>query len=109
MVHYYSMENESTEWNNEKADRNVKKHDGLTFEEASEVFEDPFALEKFDALHSTSEESRYIVIGRIKRQIVTLVVYTPRGENRRIISARYATSIERKAYYDRLRKIYSSL
>ena len=103
------MENESTEWNETKAIKNVRKHEGLTFEEAAEVFDDPFALEKYDALHSTIEESRYIVIGRIKRQIVTLVVYTPRGETRRIISARYATSIERKAYYDRLRKINSSL
>ena len=103
------MENESNEWHDIKASSNIKKHEGLTFEEAAEVFYDPFALEKFDELHSTLEESRYIVIGRIKRQIVTLVVYTPRGENRRIISARYATSNERKAYYDRLRKINSSL
>ena len=103
------MENESTEWDNEKAQKNIRKHEGLTFEEASEVFDDPFALEKFDSLNSTIKESRYIVIGRIKRQIVTLVVYTPRGENRRIISARYATSNERKLYYDRLRKIYSTL
>ncbi|MCQ2248564.1 MAG: BrnT family toxin [Treponema sp.] len=100
---------ESVEWDNAKADANEKKHEGLTFEEAAEVFDDPFALEKYDGLHSTAEESRYIVIGRIKRQVVTLVVYTPRGEKRRIISARYATSNERKAYYDRLRKIYSSL
>ena len=103
------MDNEPTEWDDNKASTNIKKHEGLTFEEAKEVFDDPFALEKYDALHSTIEESRYIVIGRIKRQIVTLVVYTPRGENRRIISARYATTNERKAYYDRLRKIYSSL
>ena len=103
------MENESTEWDNEKAQKNIRKHEGLTFEEASEVFDDPFALEKFDSQNSTIEEFRYIVIGRIKRQIVTLVVYTPRGENRRIISARYATSNERKFYYDRLRKIYSTL
>ena len=103
------MQNGSTEWDNEKAQKNIRKHEGLTFEEASEVFDDPFALEKFDSLNSTIEESRYIVIGRIKRQIVTLVVYTPRGENRRIISARYATSNERKLYYDRLRKIYETL
>lgn len=103
------MDNEPTEWDNTKAISNIKKHEGLTFEEAAEVFEDPFALEKYDVLHSTTEEARYIVIGRIKRQIVTLVVYTPRGENRRIISARYATANERKAYYDRLRKIYSSM
>lgn len=103
------MENESNEWHDVKASSNIKKHEGLTFEEAAEVFDDPFALEKYDALHSTIEESRYIVIGRIKRQIVTLVVYTPRGESRRIISARYATSNERKAYYDRLRKINRAL
>lgn len=99
------MENDSQEWDSKKAEVNVSKHEGLTFEEAAEVFDDPFALEKFDENHSTIEESRYIVIGRIKRQIVTLVVYTPRDNKRRIISARYATSIERKAYYDRLRKI----
>ena len=38
------MENESTEWNENKASSNIKKHEGLSFEEAAEVFDDPFAL-----------------------------------------------------------------
>ena len=32
------MENESTEWNENKASSNIKKHEGLSFEEAAEVF-----------------------------------------------------------------------
>ena len=103
------MENESTEWNENKTSSNIKKHEGLSFEEAAEVFDDPFALEKYDDKNSTIDETRYIVIGRIKRQIVTLVVYTPRNEKKRIISARYATTNERKAYYERLRRIISKV
>ena len=92
-----------------KAQSNEKKHKkrgiGLTFKEAEEVFLDPYAIEVFDAVNSTIEESRYRVLGRVRRQIVVVVVYTPRGGKSRIISARYATPNERQVYYDRLGKI----
>ena len=90
---------EEFEWDNNKVSSNMKKHDGLTFEMAEEVFEDPFAIEKYDEINSTIEEDRFIVLGRIKNQLVVVTVYTPKNGKRRIISARYATSNERRLYY----------
>lgn len=93
-----------TEWHSPKAESNKRKHKkhgvGLTFEEAEEVFLDPCAVEDFNDANSTIEESRFKVIGRIKRQAVVVVVYTPRDGKSRIISARYATLTERQEYYD---------
>lgn len=89
----------SYEWDLEKAEINWKKH-SIKFEEAKEVFDDPFAIESLDKENSTIDETRYRIIGRVKRQVVVLVAYTPRNGKSRIISARYATQKERKAYYD---------
>lgn len=101
---------EGTEFDPNKAAKNVRKHkkknkEGLTFEEAAEVFDDEWAIEQYDALHSTLEEERFKVIGRVKSQLIVVVVYTPRNSRRRIISARPADSQERRVYYDRLGKI----
>ncbi len=95
----YNFGMEEFEWNENKASSNVKKHEGLTFETAEEVFEDPFAIEKYDEINSTLEEDRFIVLGRIKNQLVVVTVYTPKNGRRSIISARYATSNERRLYY----------
>ncbi len=43
------------EWNPIKEKSNIKKH-GITFEQASYVFSDPFALNKFDNEHSDNED-----------------------------------------------------
>jgi uncharacterized DUF497 family protein len=32
------------DWNPDKADANVRKHNGVTFEEACEVFDDDYAV-----------------------------------------------------------------
>ena len=101
---------EPTESDPKKAASNVKKHkkkngQGLSFVEASEVFDDEWAIEEYDERNSTDEESRFIVLGRVKSQLVVVVVYMPRNNKRRIISARPATSRERKVYYERLGKI----
>lgn len=101
---------ESIESDSGKAASNIKKHkkkngEGLSFEEAAEVFDDEWAIEEYDDNNSTDEESRFVVIGRVKSQLVVLVVYTPRNNKRRIISARPSTSRERRAYYERLGKI----
>ena len=100
---------EEVESDPNKAISNEKKHKergvGLTFKEAEEVFLDPYAIEVFDDVNSTIEESRYKVLGRVKRQVVVVVVYTPRNGKSGIISARYASARERQVYYDRLGKI----
>ena len=51
----------------------------------------------YDFLHSTLEEDRNITIGKVDE--VLFVVFTERGDNTRIISARKATPGEKEAYY----------
>lgn len=49
----------------------------------------------------SEDEDRYITIGMIDNvACVVMVVYTERGEAVRLISARKATSQERRMYYD---------
>ncbi|ELS03959.1 hypothetical protein Xen7305DRAFT_00036850 [Xenococcus sp. PCC 7305] len=69
----------------------------MLFEEASTVFGDLLSLMIEDPLHSISEE-RFIIIGKSNRQKTIVVVYAERGNVIRIISARLATSREKKTY-----------
>ena len=82
------------EWDDDKAESNIRKH-GVTFEEAVEVFFDPF-YQTGDA--SVEQESRDFIIGYTFSQHLLLVVYVERGERTRLISARPATRAERKLY-----------
>jgi uncharacterized DUF497 family protein len=84
------------EWDPDKARDNEQKH-GVTFLEASEVFEDDHSSSIPDPDHSTNEQ-RYLIFG-ISRQGRHLVVsYTERGDRIRLISARQMTPRERRAY-----------
>jgi uncharacterized DUF497 family protein len=84
------------EWDEEKAESNIEKH-GVSFEEASTVFGDPLSLTIYDEIHSITED-RYIDIGQSTQQRILVVVYTERDDRIRIISARVATSRERRQY-----------
>jgi hypothetical protein len=89
------------EWNEEKNRKNRSKH-GVSFETATLVFDDPYALTKRDAVHD-EEEQRFITLGAIGPAAILLVVHTSfentgSEEVIRIISARAATSRERKSY-----------
>lgn len=83
-------------WDEKKAKQNLKKH-GVGFEEASTVFGDPLALTIHDPLHS-EEEDRYVTLGESNRRRLLVVVFTERGANLRIISARVASRRERTDY-----------
>lgn len=85
------------EWDSEKEAANLKKH-GISFSDAVAVFQDEQGILMYDAEHSVGEE-RFTILGRLKGDIVALVVFTERGEVTRIISARLATKKEVK-YYD---------
>nr|VFK20473.1 MAG: Ribonuclease toxin, BrnT, of type II toxin-antitoxin system [Candidatus Kentron sp. LPFa] len=50
------------EWDITKERVNIRKR-GITFEQASYVFSDPFALSKYDDEHSDPEEDRWILLG----------------------------------------------
>lgn len=84
------------EWNSGKAQKNLRKH-GVSFQEASTVFEDPLAIVLDDSVHSVREE-RYLLIGRSRRGRVLVVAHTERGRSVRLISARPATRREKRDY-----------
>jgi uncharacterized protein len=84
------------EWNDEKALANLRKH-GVSFIEASTVFDDPNCLIMDDENHSIGEV-RFLILGYSKAYRLLLVVHCDRKNNVRIISARPATFSERRAY-----------
>lgn len=84
------------EWDATKAASNIRKH-GATFEEASSVFLDQFAVSGPDPDHSI-EEFRYISFGMSSLGRLLAVSHTYRPGIIRIISARRVTRAERKIY-----------
>lgn len=84
------------EWDAGKAQQNIKSH-GVTFEEASTVFGDPFYIIFKDPDHSVGEQ-RYIIIGESESSRYLFVSYTERGSKQRIISARELDPKERRQY-----------
>jgi uncharacterized DUF497 family protein len=85
----------SFEWDNHKAQKNVKKH-GVSFEEAASVFYDELAKILDDPDHS-HDEDRFIIIGRSQRERLIFVShsYKEKFEIIRIISAREGTKREK--------------
>lgn len=68
---------------------------GLDFADASRVFEGPL-VEDFDDRFDYGED-RFITVGFLDARLV-VVVWTPRGRDRHIISMRKCTENERKRY-----------
>ncbi|MEK7830661.1 MAG: BrnT family toxin [Acidobacteriota bacterium] len=85
------------DWDDKKALRNISKHDGVTFQEATTVFDDPYFVALTDDDHSF-DELRYWIIGESIEGGILLVVYTERNNLTWIISARKATKQEREVY-----------
>jgi uncharacterized DUF497 family protein len=84
------------EWDPEKAKRNYKKHK-VSFEEAVTVFYDSLSATFDDPDHSVGER-RFITVGFSSQGRLLVVGHTERGEIVRIISARRATTHERKRH-----------
>jgi uncharacterized protein len=84
-------------WDTDKAQANFKKH-GIRFEQACEVFFDPF----FRLADATAEdEEREAVIGLTEDWTLLFVVHVVRERGAiRMISARQATRAERRRYED---------
>ena len=81
------------EWDNAKNRSNQKKH-GISFEDASDVFNDK---DRIQYLKAKDGERRYKTVGKAFEAIIT-VIYTMRDLIVRIISARRSSKVERKAY-----------
>ena len=87
------------EWDEGKAESNRRKH-GVSFDLASEVFDDPYALAEQDRVEDG--EVRWQTIGMVEGVVVLLVGHTVQEEESdeiiRIITARKATRKERERY-----------
>ena len=69
----------------------------MSFQEATTVFGDPLSGTIPDPDHSVGEE-RLITVGQSNAGQLLVVCHTEQGDTIRIISARRATSHERKDY-----------
>ena len=82
-------------WDPKKARENLKKH-GVRFSDAETVLFDPNALTREDM--ESEGEQRFVTVGMDTLGHILVVVYTYRGEDIRLISARFATKRERMQY-----------
>ena len=85
----------SYQWDPKKAVSNLKNH-GIDFADAVGVFEDDWAMTIEE--QDVEGEQRFVSIGMDFLGRVLTVVYTYRNSDIRLISARWATKNERKAY-----------
>ncbi len=81
------------EWDDAKAASNRTKH-RIAFEEAADAMRDPLAVDFEDIAHPEN----LVTLALSPRSRILYVVTTERGERVRIISARVATSHERRIY-----------
>ena len=82
-------------WDTRKNRANAKKHH-IRFEDAVGIWND-FVFEQIDD-SVDYEEDRFLTMG-LMNGIEIVVIYTDRGETRRIISARKAENWEREIYW----------
>jgi uncharacterized DUF497 family protein len=90
------MADRTFEWDPIKAAANLQNH-GVSFDEASKVFQNPLAKMHGDPDHS-QEEWRAILVGHSGEQRLLVVSFAYRSDRIRIISARAATRGERREY-----------
>lgn len=87
---------EGFEWDAQNSDVTFVQR-GLGFDAAAQVFRGDY-VEREDLRHPYGER-RFIVTGETQA-VVLSVVWTPRGNRRRIVSAWRASSRERREYRD---------
>ena len=83
------------EWDPAKAASNLRDH-RISFPYATRVFLDPHRQERLDTREEYDEE-RWVVLGWVDEWIL-VVVYTLRGSNIRLISARKADRNDYEVY-----------
>ena len=87
-------------WDPRKAKANLLRH-GIRFSDAEGALFDPMALTRED--ERAEGERRFVSIGMDHLARVVVVVFSPRGELVRLVSARRATRKERRQYAERIR------
>ena len=91
-MYYYHMK---VTWDPAKAEANFRKH-RIRFSDAEPALFDLMALTIED--ETVQGEQRFVSIGSDALNRILVLVYTYRGDDIRLISARRATRKERKAY-----------
>jgi uncharacterized DUF497 family protein len=91
------MTSDDFEWDQAKAVENYAKH-GVSFEQARDAFDDPFAVDFVDDREDYGED-RLIIFGMVEDRLL-VVAHTWRGDKVRIISAREAEPHERRRYHE---------
>lgn len=82
----------------DKRDKTLEQR-GLDFSRAAEIFSGRhFTIEDSRLSYS---EPRFITVGKLNKRMVVLV-WTPRGDKKRIISMRKANEREQTKYFHRL-------
>ena len=89
------------EWDENKNRTNLQKH-GICFEDAARIFEGPTRIFEGPTLETIDDrrdygETRIAAMG-VVNDVILYVVYTMRGDARRLISARRANARERRKY-----------
>ena len=91
------MKSDDFEWDDAKAASNRRRHK-ITFEQARDVFADPFIIEWIDE-GQDEHEQRFNALGMVENHVL-FVAYTMRKDTFRIISARRAEPFERRRYHE---------
>ena len=86
------------EWDENKRRRNLRVH-GIDFERAKEIWQGPVL--EVPSSQSRHGEERFLATGVSAGRFLT-VIFTWRGNNRRIISARVARQHERENYQKKI-------
>lgn len=81
------------EWDDQKAAANLSKH-GVSFDEAALAMTDRFSLDFEDR----SEPEKLVTLATSPSGAILYIVSTERDDRIRLVSARYATSRERRRY-----------
>ncbi|MHB1273764.1 MAG: BrnT family toxin [Rhodanobacter sp.] len=83
------------EYDSAKAEANKRKH-GVSFADAEQALRDPNAATMEDP--DAEDEPRFVTLGMDAAGRLLLVVWTPRGDRVRVVSARKASRQETNIY-----------
>ncbi len=92
-----NQRNDEVDWDEAKNEYNKRKHEGISFEEAQSVFDDPLAKTVDDLDHSY-DERRYFTTGYSTNNRVLVLWHTYPDQGYRLIGARKANKRERQSY-----------
>ena len=85
-------------WDPTKREKVLADHK-VDFDKIKDIFEDPFAIEDIDEIHSSVEDIRFTIIGLTREYGLVFLAFTETVEsNLRFITARRAENWMKKIY-----------